>query len=345
MTATFPVSPEADPDRSAARLAWARRATGDAALTLARASTDAGFRSYWRTQGTGAARIVMDSPPDLEDVRPWLRIRTLLREAGVRVPEVLAEDIDAGFLLLEDLGPRTCLDGVDDANADATFDAAFEQLLRLQAIVCPADLPTYDAAMLQRELDLFEDWFLGRHLGVTLDADARAGLQAVQRTLIEAVLAQPQGFVHRDYMLRNLMPDGAGVAVIDFQGAVRGPLAYDPVSLFRDAFRSWPPARVDAWLARYHARARAAGVPLDPDPAVFARHADLAGMQRHLKILGLFARLHYRDGKPRYLADAPRFVAYLDQVLAREPALAPLAAILDRHVRPQLATTAPDAAR
>ncbi|KLI98498.1 phosphotransferase [Luteimonas sp. FCS-9] len=329
-----------DAERAAARLAWARAATGETALQLERASMDAGFRSYWRTQGAGPARIVMDSPPDLEEARPWLRIRALLREAGVRVPDVLAEDTDAGFLLLEDLGHRTCLDVVDDASADATFDAAFDQLLRLQAIACPDDLPAYDAPMLQRELDLFEDWFLGRHLGVALDADARAGLQAVQRTLVEAVLAQPQGFVHRDYMLRNLMPDGAGVAVIDFQGAVRGPLAYDPVSLFRDAFRSWPPARVDTWLARYHARARAAGVPVDPDPAVFARHADLAGMQRHLKILGLFARLHHRDGKPRYLADAPRFVGYLDQVLAREPALAPLAAILDRHVRPRLAAVA-----
>jgi len=326
-----------DLDRASTRLAWARAATGDTALQLERASMDAGFRSYWRTRGAGASRIVMDSPPDLEDARPWLWIRALLRDAGVRVPDVLAEDAEIGFLLLEDLGARTCLDVVDDASADAMFEAAFDQLLRVQAIDCPADLPAYDAAMLQRELDLFEAWYLDRHLGVTLDPSERAGLHAVQQTLIEAVLSQPQGFVHRDYMLRNLMPLETGVAVIDFQGAVRGPLAYDPVSLFRDAFHSWPAARVDTWLARYHARAIDAGLPLRADLAAFRRDADLAGMQRHLKILGLFARLHYRDGKPKYLADAPRFVGYLDAVLAREPMLAPLATILDRHVRPRLA--------
>lgn len=341
MTVLSDAAPVArDAERARARLAWARAATGDAALELERASMDAGFRSYWRTHGAGASRIVMDSPPDLEDVRPWLRIRMLLRDAGVRVPEVWAEDADTGFLLLEDLGAKTCLDVVDDGSADAMFDAAFDQLLRVQAIACPDDLPVYDAPMLQRELDLFEDWFLGRHLGVTLDADARAGLQAVQQTLIDAVLSQPQGFVHRDYMLRNLMPLDAGAAVIDFQGAVRGPLAYDPVSLFRDAFHSWPAARVDTWLARYHASAIDAGLPLRAELAAFRRDADLAGMQRHLKILGLFARLHYRDGKPKYLADAARFVVYLDDVLAREPSLSPLASILDRHVRPRLAARA-----
>jgi len=335
---TAPPSTLPDHVRADARLAWARAATGDAALQLERASMDAGFRSYWRTQGADASRIVMDSPPDLEDVKPWLRIRTLLRDAGVRVPAVLAEDADAGFLLLEDLGTRTCLDAVDDASADAMFEAAFDELLRVQAIVCPDDLPAYDAPMLQRELDLFEEWYLGRHLGVALDTGEREGLRAVQRNLIDVVLSQPQGFVHRDYMLRNLMPLDTGVAVIDFQGAVRGPLAYDPVSLFRDAFHSWPAARVDGWLARYHARAIDAGLPLRAGFAAFRRDADLAGMQRHLKILGLFARLHYRDGKPKYLADASRFVCYLDEVLAREPALAPLASILDRHVRPHLTT-------
>ncbi|MGO3127681.1 MAG: aminoglycoside phosphotransferase family protein [Luteimonas sp.] len=335
---TAPPSTLPDRARADARLAWTRATTGDAALQLERASMDAGFRSYWRTQGAGASRIVMDSPPDLEDVKPWLRIRTLLLDAGVRVPAVVAEDVEAGFLLLEDLGVRTCLDAVDDDSADAMFDAAFDQLLRVQTIACPDDLPAYDAPMLQCELDLFEEWYLGRHLGVALDTGEREGLRAVQRILIDAMLSQPQGFVHRDYMLRNLMPLDAGVAVIDFQGAVRGPLAYDPVSLFRDAFHSWPAARVDGWLRRYHARAIDAGLPLRTEFAAFRRDADLAGMQRHLKILGLFARLHYRDGKPKYLADAPRFVGYLDEVLAREPALAPLASILDRHVRAHLST-------
>ncbi|WP_407353053.1 aminoglycoside phosphotransferase family protein [Luteimonas sp. R10] len=324
--------------RAAARLAWARAVTGDPALELERASVDAGFRSYWRAASAGGSRIVMDSPPALEDVRPWLRIRGLLLDAGVRVPQVLAQDLDAGFLLLEDLGRDTCLQVVDDDNADALFDAAFEQLLILQAIACPPDLPRYDRAMLQQELDLLEPWLLVRHLGAALDDGDRAGLRRVHETLVGNLLAQPQVFVHRDFMPRNLMPVAGGLAVIDFQGAVRGPIGYDPVSLFRDAFHSWPPQRVDAWLQRYHARAGAAGLPV-PGYDDFRRDADFAGVQRHLKILGLFARLHHRDGKPKYLADAPRFVAYLDEVLPRYPELSPLRSILDRHVRPALQGT------
>lgn len=328
--------------RAAARLAWARRATGDATLRLERASVDAGFRSYWRTFGnadaTGGSRIVMDSPPALEDPRPWLRIRVPLAEAGVRVPQVLAHDVEAGFLLLEDLGFDTCLQAIQAGRADpdAAYEAAFAQLLRLQAMPCPPDLPAYDRQALQRELDLFEEWYIGRHLGHALDERERAGLRGVHDALIGNMLAQPQVFAHRDYMLRNLMPVDGGVAVIDFQGAVRGPIAYDPVSLFRDAFHSWPSGRVDAWLDRWHALATDAGLPL-PGRERFRRDADLAGVQRHLKILGIFARLNYRDGKPRYLADTPRFIAYLDEVLPRYPELAPLAEILERRVRPALA--------
>ncbi len=323
--------------RAAARLAWVRAVTGDPALELERASVDAGFRSYWRAVGAEGSRIVMDSPPDLEDARPWLRIRQLLLDAGVRVPQVLAQDLDAGFLLLEDLGRDTCLQIIDGANADILFEAAFEQLLKLQAIACPPDLPRYDRAMLQFELDLLEPWLLVRHLGVALDDGDRAGLRRAHEALIENLLAQPQVFVHRDFMPRNLMPVAGGFAVIDFQGAVCGPVGYDPVSLFRDAFHSWPPQRVDAWLERYHVRAAAAGMPVPAAYDDFRRGADFAGVQRHLKILGLFARLHHRDGKPKYLADAPRFVAYLDEVLPKYPELSPLQSILDRYVRPGLA--------
>lgn len=326
----------ADESRAAQRLAWARSASGDPALALERASMDAGFRSYWRAGAGAASRIVMDSPPALEDVRPWLRIRDLLEAGGVRVPRVLARDVDAGFLLLEDLGTDTCLQALPRLDADALADAAFDQLLRLQAIAPPADLPVFDAAMLRRELALFEDWFLGRHLGVTLDPDERRGWDAVQTHLVDAMLAQPRVLVHRDFMLRNLMPTGAGVAVLDFQDAVYGPVAYDVACLLRDAFHSWPQARVQAWLDRYHARASAAGVPV-PAHAHFLRDVALTGAQRHLKVLGIFARLHHRDGKPKYLADAPRFLAYLDAVVPSEPALAPLGALLERHVRPHLA--------
>lgn len=339
MSAVLPPNASAPADdaaRADARLAWAREASGDATLTLVRASMDAGFRSYWRGEANGLSRIVMDSPPALEDVRPWLRIRDLLELHGVRVPHVRAREVEAGFLLLEDLGRETCLQALASLDADALMEAAFEQLLRLQAIAPPDDLPAFDAAMLRRELALFEDWFLGRHLGVTLSDDERAGWESVQAHLVGAMLSQPQVLVHRDYMLRNLMPVEGGVAVLDFQDAVTGPIAYDVACLLRDAFHSWPGAQADAWLARYRDRAQAAGLPV-PVHAQFVRDVALTGAQRHLKVMGIFARLHHRDGKPKYLADAPRFLAYLDAVVPTDPALAPLGALLDRHVRPRLA--------
>ncbi|MFD0325809.1 aminoglycoside phosphotransferase family protein [Lysobacter gummosus] len=325
-------------DRDADRLNWARAATGDDRLELARASFDAGFRSYWRGQTGAGSVIVMDSPPELEDARPWLRIREMLLAGGVRVPQVRAQDLERGFLLLEDLGQQTFLQAFEagHADADALFDAAFGELLKIQALPCPEDLAPYDEAFLSRELRLFDEWFLGRHLGLTLDCGDLERLDLAYRRILDNVLAQPQVFVHRDYMPRNLMPVDGGVAVIDFQGALKGPIAYDPISLFRDAFISWPEQRVEAWLARYHARAIVAGIPL-PEFARFRRDADFAGLQRHIKILGLFARLNHRDGKPKYLADAPRFLRYLDIVLPRYPELAPLAEIVERYVRPALA--------
>ena len=318
-----------------ARLHWTRTALADPQAELVRASTDAGFRSYWRSVGSGVSRIVMDSPPDREDVRPWLRMRDLLEAGGVRVPQVLAQDIDAGFLLLEDLGVDTCLQIIDTDNADALFDAAIAQLLTLQAIPCPADLPVYDEALLMRELRLFDEWFLGHHLGLILDAATQASLTLVYRRLIDAALAQPQVLVHRDFMPRNLMPTDKGPAVLDFQDAVRGPIAYDALSLFKDAFLSWPESRVNDWLDLYHSRAQATGLPV-PELAHFRRDADWIGVQRHLKVLGIFARLKHRDGKPKYIADAPRFLSYLDNVLPRYPELAPLSDLLDRLVRPAL---------
>lgn len=333
----------AEAARAAARLDWARAATGDPSLQLERASVDAGFRSYWRSApdaSASASRIVMDSPPDKEDVKPWLRIGALLAAGGVRVPEVLARDIEAGFLLLEDLGAQTYLHLIEPDNADALFDAAIGQLLKLQSIACPVDLPAYDEALLMRELRLFDEWFLGHDLRVSLERAEMERLEGVYRFLVDAALGQPQVLVHRDFMPRNLMPAAGGPAVLDFQDAVRGPIAYDAISLFKDAFLSWPQSRVDAWLDRYHARAMAAGLSV-PSRTQFRRDADLIGVQRHLKVMGIFARLWHRDGKPKYLADVPRFVAYLDAVVPSFAELAPLAEIIDRHVRPSLPPAPP----
>lgn len=320
-------------DRETARLAWARAAVGEPALGLVRASADAGFRSYWRTTGIAPSRIVMDSPPALEDVRPWLRIHALLESGGVRVPKIFARDVEAGFLLLEDLGPDTYLHVLHEDNADALFDAAIGQLLKLQAIPCPDDLPRYDEALLARELRLFDEWFLGHHLALVLDCDDLERLELVYRRLMDAALAQPQVLVHRDFMPRNLMPVPDGPAVLDFQDAVRGPIAYDPLCLFKDAFLSWPEERVTEWLARYHARAAAAGLPVPPRER-FLRDADWIGVQRHLKVIGIFARLHHRDRKSKYVADVPRFFRYLDTVLPCYPELDPLRALIETRVRP-----------
>lgn len=336
--------------RAQQRLAWTRRVLDDPGAGLERASTDAGFRSYWRTSGhAGRSHIVMDSPPGRENVRPWIAMRCLLADGGVRVPMLLAEDVDTGFLLLEDLGSDTCLHVIDTDNADAMFEQAMTQLLTLQAIAPPEDMPVYDAPLLARELHLFDEWFLGRHLGLPLDASNQATLALAYQHLVDTALAQPQVLVHRDFMPRNLMPvdngpDGASLAVLDFQDAVRGPIAYDPISLFKDAFLSWPEDRVDGWLGHYHARALDAGLPV-LELARFRRDADWIGVQRHLKVIGIFARLHHRDGKSKYLDDVSRFFAYLDGVLPRYPELTALHALIETRVKPAMAELATDGAR
>ena len=332
-------TPEHSDPRAEARIAWTRAMLRDDTVEPVRASMDAGFRSYWRAHSAAGSRIVMDSPPDKEDVRPWLQVRALLEAGGVRVPQVLAQDVDAGFLLLEDLGTDTYLHVIDTDNADALFDNAVTQLLTLQAIAPPTDLPAYDEELLARELRLFDEWFCGRHLGMALDCGDMDALDGAYRVLIDTALAQPQVLVHRDFMPRNLMPAADGPALLDFQDAVRGPIAYDALSLFKDAFLSWPEDRVDAWLDRYHARALEAGLPV-PELARFRRDADLIGIQRHLKVIGIFARLNHRDHKPKYLADAPRFFAYLDAALPKYPELAGLRGFIEHKVKPAIAQLA-----
>jgi aminoglycoside/choline kinase family phosphotransferase len=321
--------------RETARLSWARTALGDSGALLQRASVDAGFRSYWRTLGTEPSWIVMDSPPAQDDVRLWLKMRDLLESGGVRVPQVRARNVDAGFLLLEDLGGPTLTQVVTPDNADDWFDAAIEQLLRLQAITPPADMGEFGEALLQRDAGLFEEWFLRLHLGLSLDCDDTDRLELVQRRLMDNALSQARVLTHRDYMPRNLMPVLPGPAVLDFQDCVRGPVAYDAISLFKDAFLSWPLERVDGWLAKYHARARQAGLPV-PSLKTFLRDADWMGVQRHLKIMGIYSRLHHRDDKTKYLLDLPRFITYLDEVLPRYPELKALQELMEYRIKPAL---------
>ncbi len=298
------------------------------AASLTPASSDASFRRYFRWEDGTRSLIVMDAPPPQEDCRPFVKVAGLLARVGVHVPEILASDLEQGFLLLPDLGRQTYLEVINADNADALFEDALQALVAFQQLPVEGQLPAYDEALLHRELQLFPDWYLQRHLGVTLDGAALEAWQATCDLLVASALAQPRVLVHRDYMPRNLMLSTPNPGVLDFQDAVFGPVSYDVTCLFKDAFLSWPQARVDAWLARYWQLAQTAGIPLPESFAEFQRASDLMGAQRHLKVIGIFARICHRDGKPKYLADVPRFFAYLQEVIARRPELAPLAELL-----------------
>lgn len=342
MTAQTPeyLAPDAPvaqlPDaRSIAAVRWAAAQGRGVLEAAAPASADASFRRYFRIYLDGCSYIVMDAPPEQEDSRPFVKIALLMREAGLRVPEVHAADLGQGFLLLSDLGTRTYLDVMDAGNAAEYFGRARAALLRWQLATRPGALPDYSEALLLRETGLFAEWYLGRHLGVTLEADEAAALAEVERRLAARALAQPQIFVHRDFMPRNLMDGDEQAGVLDFQDAVLGPVSYDVISLYRDAFASWPAELVREEIERYYDAARAAGIPVPEQRADFLADCDWMGLQRHLKVLGIFARLSLRDGKPKYLADTPRFVDYVMQVAPHYPELQPLAALMERHVLPR----------
>jgi aminoglycoside/choline kinase family phosphotransferase len=299
-------------------------------LAIAPASADASFRRYFRiTFDDGLTRIVMDAPPEHEDCRPFVHVAGLLHAAGVHAPEILAHDLQRGLLLLTDLGDTTYLDALGDGNADSLFRDALDALVKWQLASRPGTLPPYDEALLRRELNLFPDWYVDRHLGSPLSAPQRETLERMHTLLLGNILAQPQVFVHRDYMPRNLMVCADNPGVLDFQDAVHGPVSYDVASLFRDAFLSWEEERVLDWAARYWEKARRAGLPVDADFGAFYRDMEWMGLQRHLKVLGIFARINYRDGKPKYLADTPRFVSYVRHVATRYAQLKPLAHLFD----------------
>ncbi|MDE3736379.1 phosphotransferase [Pseudomonas resinovorans] len=298
------------------------------AAELVPASSDASFRRYFRWEAEGRTLILMDAPPPREDCRPFVKVAGMLAEAGVHVPRILAADVEQGFLVLDDLGRQTYLDVINSDNADQLFDDALQALLTFQKRSLDVPMPSYDDALLRRELQLFPEWYLQRHLGVELEGERLAAWQRISDLLIDSALAQPKVLVHRDYMPRNLMLSAPNPGVLDFQDAVYGPVTYDVTCLFKDAFLSWPEERVAGWLERYWNQAREEGIPVQADFAEFHRASDLMGVQRHLKVIGIFARICHRDGKPKYLGDVPRFFAYIKAVIERRPELAELSDLL-----------------
>ena len=297
--------------------------------TLRPASVDASSRRYFRVDGEGGTLIAMDAPPATEDSRPFVRVAGLMRTAGVHVPDVLVSDTAKGFLLLSDLGTATYLTSLTDANADEFFGDALDAVIRWQLSTTDEALPPYDENLLRRELSLFPDWFVARHMQRQLIAAQNAVLAQMFNLIVATNLAQPKVFVHRDYMPRNLMVSNPNPGILDFQDAVIGPISYDIVSLFRDAFISWDNARVRAWARVYFDRAQAAALPVGHNFDAFWRDFEWMGLQRHLKVLGIFARIRYRDGKPHYLEDAPRFIRYVRDVVERYSELKPLARLFD----------------
>jgi aminoglycoside/choline kinase family phosphotransferase len=303
--------------------------------TVRPASADASFRRYFRidTEDPAGTRIVMDAPPAQENSAPFVQVARLMRDAGLTAPQVLEWDEPRGFLLLDDLGRQTMLEVIDPANPDAArplYAQAIDALIRWQLASRPQVLPPYDRALLERELALFPDWYVARHRGLAVEGPLLERLQRSFRLIVENNLAAPSVYVHRDFMPRNLMITGSpALGVLDFQDAVHGPITYDIASLMRDAFLSWDEDFVLDVTVRYWEQARKAGLPVDEDFGAFYRAVEWMGLQRHLKVAGIFARLTLRDGKPKYLADTPRFIAYIRATAGRYRELTPLLRAID----------------
>ncbi len=310
---------------------WLKRQLPGAAYSVAPASADASFRRYFRVGLPDRSLIVMDAPPEHEDCRPFIHVAELFRAAGANVPQILAQDLAQGFLLLSDLGSTTYLEAIseDDAVADQLYRAAGEALIDIQLASRPGVLPDYDEALLTRELRLFPDWYVGKHLQTALTSAQAEAMNAAFDLILRNNLAQPKVFVHRDYHSRNLMVTEPGPGILDFQDAVYGPVTYDLASLLKDAYIHWDEERVLDWLIRYWEKAKKAGLPVAGDFAAFYRDFEWMGAQRHIKVLGIFARLCHRDGKDGYLKDMPLVMAYLRKTCERYGELHPLLKLLD----------------
>jgi aminoglycoside/choline kinase family phosphotransferase len=320
---------------------WLNRDLGMTSADVSPASADASFRRYFRVLDGSRSLIVMDAPPEREDVGPFVRVAAALGEIGVLVPRVLAEERSRGFLLLTDLGTRPYLPALaDPARVESLYYDATEALLTIQSrgAAAAAGLACYGVALLDRDVQLLPEWFLGRHLGAPPSAAERDLIERTSARLAGAALEQPQVFVHRDYHSRNLMVVEAGnPGILDFQDAVRGAVTYDLVSLFKDCYVAWPRDRVLGWVRDYRRRAQARGIGVGADDAEFIRWFDLMGLQRHLKVLGIFARLWYRDGKSAYLHDLPTVLAYVLETTALYGELQELDAYLRATVLPRFA--------
>lgn len=328
---------------------WLTHLFGARDFTIAPASADASFRRYFRVSRQGQTWIAMDAPPGKEDMGPYIRVSAMLVDVGVNAPQVLHQDEVQGFLLNTDLGSRTYLAELDaGGDAQRLYSDAIEALVAIQARAGrhAKTLPPYDDALLRREMGLFPEWFCHKHLGLELSETEVVGLSNTFDTLVAEALAQPRVFVHRDYHSRNLMVtdgvpheqggQGANPGILDFQDAVLGPVTYDLVSLLRDSYVAWPVERVHAWIEQFRDSARRNGVNVGRDAAQFMRWFDLMGVQRQLKVLGIFARLYHRDAKAGYLKDLPRTLDYVRQVVGKYRDLEFLAGFIEQRIVPAM---------
>ena len=307
---------------------WLATVLAKAPYSLAPASADASFRRYFRIDLNGHTLIVMDAPPEHEDCRPFVHVAEVMANAGLNVPHVLEKDLAQGFLLLSDLGDTTYLGALNAATASDLYRDASQALIKLQLASREGVFPAYDEALLTREMQLFPDWYVGRHLGHELDEAQQAMLHKTFALLNRNILAQGQVYVHRDYHSRNLMVCDVNPGVLDFQDAVHGAITYDLVSLLKDAYIAWDEDQVLDWAVRYWQMAKKAHLPVPQDFAEFYRDFEWMGAQRHIKVLGIFARLYHRDGKDGYLKDMPLVMNYLRSVCARYVELMPLLRVL-----------------
>jgi len=321
-----------NPNRPAQRLLWAQTALNDPELALESASADASFRSYWRGHSNGRTWIVMDAPPDKEDILPWLQMAKRLTDAGLNAPHVHSFDAENGFVLMSDLGTQLFLPALTPATVDSLYAQALDALLRMQTQVASDDLPPYDEVRLVAEMELMPTWFLERHLGFTPECEDWDIIEPAFRALVNSASQQTPCFVHRDFHSRNLLlSDDGNPGILDFQDAVRGPMTYDLVSLLRDCYIAWPVEQVETWVEHYRERAQAAGMKT-ASPERFLRAFDLMGLQRHLKVLGIFCRLYYRDGKAGYLNDLPLVWQYTRDIGRKYPETAALIGLIERAI-------------